>query len=592
MSSPNVNFIFENNNLAPAVPSKGITNVLAVTTKGKFNEPTLCENFAKFKSIFGKELVPDGTISNIERAFKLGSTLRVCRVAGGGSLAYGEAKSYVPSTGVTGGSAMNLSIFLEDPTGGSKKIEIKYKITTKEQGSNVVSEFGYNLNRNFFLELKEVITTGIARVYITQFKAFTAENVIDTNTIINQSLLLTSTASVVSGVDTMVDPNSIIVFLQNTPNITLTFVSITSTGTGVPNYSATVTNTEQSIDVIKENKNWLGYVKVGGVSLDTPNYNVINEGTNGGASTSATWLAAFNAIKGEDAYHLICSHMHQYITTDYTTTCKTIAEDVASTFDTELFIEIPKTNFNGTYKTAAETKSALDTMKATIGYHKNVAYFGGGIKLYNSDGILKYCDVLGTVIGLADVSAKDYGPYYSFANVNRGLVNDGQGPIIENLANPAMVNTLNGFADSRINIFVVKDTDSGKKTVMWHNLTSTNMNTSDRFLSVIGLQLYLKKTLKPKLEKYLEEPNTFSTWKDIYLTNKKTFDDLIGVAITEYQWYGDQDAKNYTQLTINNEADVRQGKYVIKVSYKEIVTMQQIDIYLTINTANNTVSIN
>ena len=494
MSSPSVNFHFENNNVAPMVSPKGVSNVLAVTTKGNFEEPFLCETLTQFQNIFGREVVPDGSISNIERAFKLGSKLRICRVSGAGVSAFGEAKSYDPSTGTVGETATNISIILEDPIDSTKKIEIKYKITTKEKGSNVVSDYGYNLNRNFYLQLKEVITNGIARVYITQFKAFNTDDSINTNSVINQALLLASTASVTSGVETMVDQQSIIDFLQNTPNITLTYVSITSSGTGVPTYNGLDLNS--SIDVIKEHNNWLGYVKIGASTLETPSIQIINEGTNGGASSSATWISAYNKIKSENAYHLICSHMHQHIATDYVTTLKTIAESVASLFDTELYIEIPKTNTDGTFRTAAETKSAVDTMKTTIGYHKNVAYFGGGIKLYNSDGILKKCDVLGTVIGLADVSTDQYGPYYSFANQTRGLVPDAHGPVIENLGSPGMVDTLNQFAASRINIFIVKDTElAGAQTMLWHNLTSINLESSDRFLSVIGLQLYLKKTL-------------------------------------------------------------------------------------------------
>ena len=140
MNSPSVNFYFENNNVAPMVSPKGVSNVLAVTTKGNFEEPFLCETLTQFQNIFGREVVPDGSISNIERAFKLGSKLRICRVSGAGVSAFGEAKSYDPSTGTVGETATNISIILEDPIDSTKKIEIKYKITTKEKGSNVVSE--------------------------------------------------------------------------------------------------------------------------------------------------------------------------------------------------------------------------------------------------------------------------------------------------------------------------------------------------------------------------------------------------------------------------------------------------------------------
>ena len=699
MNSPSVNFYFENNNVAPMVSPKGVSNVLAVTTKGPFEEPILCETLSAFQKIFGKEIVPDGTVSNIERALKMGSKVRVCRVKGssssspgymklldinvtetpavkasniqankfkieaavagvtGNNLTYtiavdgtGEAtvvrtdnniaitllstaktvgdlitllstnddiRAMINGTGtnatvvtaitnptpLTGGadlisttnlikgSTSQLQIILVDPLNSLNYITLSYNITTKEYGSNIVSDYGYNLNRDFYLQFNEVIQNGISRVYVTQFTSFNIDNTINSNSVINTSLLLLSTPSVIDGVSPMVDQQSVIDFLQNTPNIMLSYLTSTSSGDGIPSYPNL--DLDGSIDVIKEYNGWLGYVKIDSERLDTTKIKVINEGTNGGASSSATWISAYNKIKSENAYHLICSHMHQHIATDYVTTLKTIAESVVSLFDTELYIEIPKTNTDGTFRTAAETKSAVDTMKTIIGYHKNVAYFGGGIKLYNSDGILKKCDVLGTVIGLADVSADQYGPYYSFANQTRGLVPDAHGPVIENLGSPGMVDTLNQFAASRINIFIVKDTElAGAQTMLWHNLTSINLESSDRFLSVIGLQLYLKKTLKPRLEKYLEEPNTFSTWKDIYLSNKKVFDDLIGKAITVYTWIGDQDAKNYSQLILNTEAEVRQGKYKIKVSYKDIVTLQTIDIYLTIDAVGKTVSIN
>ena len=97
--------------------------------------------------------------------------------------------------------------------------------------------------------------------------------------------------------------------------------------------------------------------------------------------------------------------------------------------------------------------------------------------------------------------------------------------------------------------------------------------------------------LRPILESYLEEPNTWSTWQSIYYEAKKILDDLIGTAITEYTWMGDQDAQSYDDLVVNNEADVRQGKYKVILKYKDIVPMQEVTINIVIDSASKSVSI-
>lgn len=87
-------------------------------------------------------------------------------------------------------------------------------------------------------------------------------------------------------------------------------------------------------------------------------------------------------------------------------------------------------------------------------------------------------------------------------------------------------------------------------------------NDSEKFLSIVRLNLYIKKSLRPILESYLEEPNTWSTWKSMYYEGKEVMDDLVNrQAMSEYTWIGDQDATSYDDLQVNNEADVRQGKY-------------------------------
>ena len=69
-------------------------------------------------------------------------------------------------------------------------------------------------------------------------------------------------------------------------------------------------------------------------------------------------------------------------------------------------------------------------------------------------------------------------------------------------------------------------------------------------------------------------------------------DDLVtNNAISSYEWLGDQDATSYQDLQVNNEADVRAGKYKIVLKYKDIVPLQDILIDIIIDSVNGSIDI-
>ena len=127
--------------------------------------------------------------------------------------------------------------------------------------------------------------------------------------------------------------------------------------------------------------------------------------------------------------------------------------------------------------------------------------------------------------------------------------------------------------------------------MLWHNFTSSPKSDSEKFLSIVRLNLYLKKSLRPILESYLEEPNNWTTWKKIYYQGKGILDDLIDVAITEYKWMGDQFANSYEDLQVNNETDVRQGKYRLVIKYKDIVPLQEVTVDIVIDAASQSIDL-
>ena len=128
--------------------------------------------------------------------------------------------------------------------------------------------------------------------------------------------------------------------------------------------------------------------------------------------------------------------------------------------------------------------------------------------------------------------------------------------------------------------------------MLWHNFTSQVKQDSFRFLSNVRLVLYMKKQFRPIIESYFEEPNIWSSWKRLYLEAKDIIDDLVtNEAITDPNWIGDQDATSWSDLQLNNEADVRQGKYHIQFKFKDVATMQEITMDLVIDQASKESSV-
>lgn len=618
--TPRVRFNFKNLNVQSSVPLLGVVNMVAMTTKGPFEDPSdLISSPYQFTRIFGSEIVPDGSVSNIMKALEMGAKVRVSRVAGKGA-SYGWAKPMtvtpaaaalsVPSTEVIDGSAI-ISIVISDPSGAENSLTMNMAIRTREAGSPVLDNTGVNLNRPFYLKLN-VSTEPTHRASIIQYGARDEKTSIPTyDSILNETLFFSAvSANTTDGVTTpSINVNTLQNFLDNAPNITFEAIQgKEGDGQGTMKTLATGIQTmEDIVSILRQFSNWNSTIMIGKIASgmvdtnevsDTNVYMECSEGTVGTDPGKDEWISAYNASKVYyEAYSVVLSHIHQHLD-NYIDVYTEVANDVHTTFENMLYVEVPKyAAGTRTPATVDETLTALKTMVQTIGPKKEVAYFGGGIKYYNENGSLKKCDVLGSVAGLDAICASTYGPWYSFSGMNRGVIASALGPVMKNLGGPAEIDTLNEFAQWYMNLFVIKNTRTqGQRTMLWHGFTSNPVDDSEKFISIVRLNLYLKKNLRPILESYIEEPNTFETWKRIYYEAKDILDDLqTRNAITSYEWLGDQDAQSYEDLQVNNEADVRQGKYKAKLKYHEVVPMQDIEmdviIDITVNKSTGEISI-
>jgi hypothetical protein len=550
-STPKIDFNFVNNNVEVSTPQKGVSTVLARTTKGPVLDPSvLITSVTQFKREFGEELVPNGSKSNIEAALERGSKLRIIRVVGPGST-NGQVNTGKPCFTITvDNKVVGVKLTTRragEAIGTDKTFSVKFAVVNNTLGYEVVNAGG------------QPIISGPVFTFKTQ----------DANN------------------NTSVDYLALASWIQNNPYFKVAMVDLDTSGEETTpvsieaflNKLAKIDGTSTAISVDIKAATAAG--TIGEVETSQP--------------TSAQWIAALEYIKDyTDSYNVIISHLDQHIGNTEAVkvyiALRTILDEIN---EFRGFIEIPWYDSDGvTVRTLDSIVQLAQQLQSAIGHSKWISYFAGGLKYSNSFGLQQNSDVLGTVLGLADTSATGYGYNYSFAGVNRGVVPDAGGPVVPNFGSPARFKDLETLANNYVNIFVVKDTPSfGKRTLLWHNFTSQVKNDSFRFIGNTGLILNIKKTLRTILESYIEEPNIWNTWSDIYAVVKPIIGNWVDSnAITEPKWMGDQDASSWKDLKVNTEEAVRQGKYHVVFTFKDVVSMQQVTVDVVLEKASKSIT--
>lgn len=243
--------------------------------------------------------------------------------------------------------------------------------------------------------------------------------------------------------------------------------------------------------------------------------------------------------------------------------------------DHRSLIHIPLSNADTTSITSARAGYSLDSRYAYI--------ITGGLKITNpfvtTVNPLAVSEI-GDVLGIACRNSAQFGPWWAFAGTQRGIIDDALG-VVNNFVETAKLDIL---AQRQVNVV----TNKNGQIYIKGNLSGQLGASKKSFSSIVGLYIFLKKSLGPSLERYLEEPNDFITFKAIYNEVTPFLDGLKSGekrALFDYAWKGDQFATNDSQLTVNNRPDLDQGKYRVKLWLKEIVTLQEFTIDL-ISTAS------
>lgn len=331
-------------------------------------------------------------------------------------------------------------------------------------------------------------------------------------------------------------------------------------------YLKEITNNSKLIDVTY--KDLLGQAPI---NYSSPVMLTYTGGTNGTAPTAADYIGSSNSNLGlyafdnyDDSYYLVSFDMDDE--------SLEVAGGNYAAIRQDLFYLIWLTG---------KTKDALITERsATMIDNKHVIFVGDGLLIKDlSTSNVDLVNPLGDVLASANRSDREFGPWYSFAGPNRGIITDVLG-VGTNFGTPAKAKDLDELANRGINVVLNKN----NSIKLWGNFTGQLSSDQERFINITKLVIYLKKSLRPTLEGFLEEPNDLATWKRIYYVVKPFLDSLVtNRALYSYQWLGDQDAKSMNDLAINNPTDVQNGKYRVRLNIKAINSIQDItvDIVLT-----------
>jgi len=288
-----------------------------------------------------------------------------------------------------------------------------------------------------------------------------------------------------------------------------------------------------------------------------------------GSSSSNTGMQAFNAY---DDMIAICA--------------PNLADSVVHLAgDTYAFLR-KDLEYHGHLSNASTTEDALITERDTIGVTTSYSrFFAGGVLINDPfTGQERGISEMGDVMGIIGHSFEKFGAHYSASGKRRGGLINCLG-VVNNFGAKSNILNLNRLANRQINTVIERD----GVVMLWGNFTATIEDNSTKWANVRSMLIDMRKSILPLLDNYIEEPNDIPSWRDLYRDVIPYLDSQVANrAIHSYNWQGDQFAESLEKLQINTLADVQQGKYKVKLFVKEVVSMQDILVEITLD--NSTIS--
>lgn len=298
-------------------------------------------------------------------------------------------------------------------------------------------------------------------------------------------------------------------------------------------------------------------------------------GTNGGSIVDTDYVGSSSSLTGLNAFDPYDDSMVLGVLDNSTDVVHIAASAYAAKrMDLIYVLGLPKT---------IKTESAITTKRSTYAIDSKYTYIIGGVlgtlnPLNNQT--VEITSEVDTIIS-AIKTAKEFGPWYSFSGNNRGIVRN-RLYVEPNYGTPASVGTLDNLANRQVSMIINK----GGAIKIWGNYSAQSKQNAESQINVVMLMIFLKKSLAPFLENYLDEPNDFTTWRNIYYSVKPFLDSVVTRrALSTYTWEGDQFANSDNDLVVNTAAEKQQGKYKVKLFVTPISSINTIEVVINISPA-------
>tara|TARA_R110001599_G_scaffold15757_6_gene65420 strand:+ start:17892 stop:19748 length:1857 start_codon:yes stop_codon:yes gene_type:complete len=251
--------------------------------------------------------------------------------------------------------------------------------------------------------------------------------------------------------------------------------------------------------------------------------------------------------------------------------------------DLQFFAHLPNASTTETALISARATTAIDTPYASI--------FAGGLKVVNPiTGLTENISELGDVAYLSTRAEHAYGAWRSFSGPELGVMGNVVGTL-NNFGGQGQQASLNALANREINMVV----DRFNKTLLWDCYSGQQSYSKLSQNGVVRLLIFIEKSLRPTLERYLQQPNDFGSWKQLAGEVTPFLDYLKSTqarALFDYKWDGDQDKTNLDDLSVNNATDVGLGKYKVDLYLNIIPAMVELTLNITVTPSNISFSSN
>lgn len=240
------------------------------------------------------------------------------------------------------------------------------------------------------------------------------------------------------------------------------------------------------------------------------------------------------------------------------------------------------------------TAAGLVTARGVTDTQYMGVFAGGIIKTDPNTKVQTQFSEIADIININNYVDKTFFPWTSRANFVKGIIKDADG-VVNNFGSPGSSADLDLLAGNQINMVI----NANKKVYLKGNFSGQLDNSKASYFNIVRGLIYVKKSLRPTLEKYLEEPDDIPTFNALFKEVEPFMDSLTsnrflykgaGVSKKGYDWNGDQNASDINSLQFNTPDDLNNGIYNIQLLLYPISSIQTINLGISLNSLSNTIN--